>query len=323
MKELNISYLWCHDNVKEFIIPKIIESYFSFKINWCKPNKAEILIVGNFRKYKKFYEYFNKKTYIQKFLKDIEFSKNKFFKIKNKKIILFYNVENERIDNTKYDFVIGSDFNYNNTDNYMRIPTWKNYINWDHLKLRVSSLNSLNAVRFGNHYNLFEMMKPQGELFLSKRKNICCFFTHVSEPRKSMIRVIENYFKIDGYGKYFDSKIKNHNSSNFSKLEIFKNYFANFCPENEIFPGWYTEKVPDAFLGKTLPITWSDQNIENDFNKLSFINLNDNLGNLDEIFLELRSEEFLKKFSKEPLLLKEINLNNEIKFVEKMLNNFR
>jgi hypothetical protein len=281
------------------------------------------LIICNFIKYKKIFEYLNKKPYIQKFLRNIKLSKKKFLKIKKKKIILFYNVENERIDNTKYDYVIGSDFNYNNDENYLRIPTWKNYINWDHLGLRVSPLDTLNAVRFGNHYNLLEMMKPQGDLFLSKKKNICSFFTHISEPRKSMIKVIKNYFKLDGYGKYFDSKIKNHNSSNFSKLEIFKNYFANFCPENEIFPGWYTEKVPDAFLGKTLPITWTDQNIETDFNKLSFININNNLDNLDEIFLELRSEEFLKKFSNQPLLINKINLNNEIKFVEKLLNHFR
>ena len=79
MKELNISYLWCHDNVKEFIIPKIIESYFSFKINWCKPDKAEILIIGNYRKYKKIYEYFNKKTKIQKFLKNMDLLKKKIF----------------------------------------------------------------------------------------------------------------------------------------------------------------------------------------------------------------------------------------------------
>ena len=29
-----------------------------------------------------------------------------------------------------------------------------------------------------------------------------------------------------------------------------EDFTINYCPENEIFPGWYTEKIPDAFLGK-------------------------------------------------------------------------
>ena len=323
MKKLNISHIWCHDNIKEYIVPKIIESYFSFKINWCKPDEAEILFVGNFRKYKKLYQYLDQKIYIKKFIKKLELSKKNFLKNKKKQIVIFYSVENDRIDHEKYDYIIGSDYNYNNSEKYIRIPTWKNYINWHHLKLNVSPSNTLNAVRFGSHYNLFEMLQPQGDLFIKKKKDICCFFSHISEPRNSMIKLIKNHFNLDGYGKYFDNKIKNHNSSNFIKQEIFKNYFANFCPENEIFPGWYTEKVPDAFLGRTLPITWCDQNIKNDFNKLSFININKNLENISETLLELKSEEFLKKFSKQPLLLKEIDLNKEIKFVETILNNFR
>ena len=100
-----------------------------------------------------------------------------------------------------------------------------------------------------------------------------------------------------------------------------KNYFSNFCAENELYPGWYTEKVPDAFLGETLAITWADQRIEYDFNKKAFINLNNyNISDLDKLLIELKSNEFLKRFLDEPLIINKLDIDNEIEFTKKILN---
>tara|TARA_B100000242_G_C42902900_1_gene418731 strand:+ start:164 stop:478 length:315 start_codon:yes stop_codon:yes gene_type:complete len=102
-----------------------------------------------------------------------------------------------------------------------------------------------------------------------------------------------------------------------------EDFTINYCPENEIFPGWYTEKIPDAFLGKNIPLTWADTNISNDFNNNCFINLNSfNSDELDNLFTELQSNEYLSKFLKEPLLIKNINLEKEIKFCETILKKF-
>ena len=84
-----------------------------------------------------------------------------------------------------------------------------------------------------------------------------------------------------------------------------KNYAFNLCPHNSLFPGYYEEKVPDAYLSKCLPITWADQNIDYDFNPRSFVNLieytKDNYASLIE---NLKSESFLKKFIDKPLFIK-------------------
>ena len=77
------------------------------------------------------------------------------------------------------------------------------------------------------------------------------------------------------------------------KKDILENYFANFCPENDIYPGWYTEKVIDSYLCHTLPITWADVNINKFFNTNCFINLNlIDPKNYDEIFDNLKDEKF-------------------------------
>jgi hypothetical protein len=136
-----------------------------------------------------------------------------------------------------------------------------------------------------------------------------------------MYSIISKNLTIDGYGPYFDKKIKNHNDSKLSKKEILKKYAFNLCPENSLFPGYYTEKVPEAFLCKSLPFSWMDNNVNFDFNEKSFINLlNYSKDNYLEIIHLLKDDSFLKKFISEPLLLKEPNLENEISFVKKIIN---
>jgi hypothetical protein len=156
-------------------------------------------------------------------------------------------------------------------------------------------------------------MAPIGTEFLKKEKKICIFSSHLNEPRKSILDKFSENFQVDGYGPFFNKNIKNHNSSNIIKKEILKNYAFNLCPENSLYPGYYTEKIPEAFLGKSLPLTWTDNNVNVDFNEKSFVNLlNHAKDNYSEISYLLKDEDFLKKFTKEPLLLNKPNLDNEI-----------
>jgi hypothetical protein len=65
-----------------------------------------------------------------------------------------------------------------------------------------------------------------------------------------------------------------------------------------------------------------DSSVNLDFNKESFVNLKDYLkSNYDQIIELLKDEFFLKKFTKEPLLLNKPDLKAETLFVEKILEN--
>ena len=116
-------------------------------------------------------------------------------------------------------------------------------------------------------------MRPQGNTFLNKDRKMCLITSHLNEPRKSMYEIFSKKFTVDGYGPYFDGQISNHNLSNFTKKNILEKYAFNLCPENNLYPGYYSEKIPDAFMAKCLPISWADSNINYDFNENSFINL--------------------------------------------------
>jgi hypothetical protein len=322
MRTVKASYIWGHEDFKYLLIPRILQSFFNIKLVWTTPQNCDLLLVGPYKKYKLIKKKFlsSNNIFFNNVISSLE--KGLFFR-KYKPLSIFYSRENERIFDKKENFKIGTDYNYFDDESYLRIPIWKDFIDWSHLELSACPITFLNARRFGSHYNLLDLTNPQGIDFIKKPKNLCCFFSYLTEPRKSLISRIRRNFVIDGYGKAFNEKIKNHNESNFLKKDVLKNYFGNFCPENSLYPGWYTEKVPDAFISKSLPITWADQNISNDFNIKSFINLNDyNLDQIKDLFDELKNENFLLKFSKEPLLLTEPNLDQEIAFVKRIVNNF-
>ena len=136
-----------------------------------------------------------------------------------------------------------------------------------------------------------------------------------------MYNIFSKDFIVDGYGAHFNKQIKHHNNEYPSKKEVLKNYAFNLCPENSLYPGYYTEKVPEAFLSKSLPISWMDNNVNIDFNEKSFINLlNYTKDNYSEIISLLKEDDFLKKFAEEPLIINEPHLTIETKFIKKILD---
>ena len=78
---------------------------------------------------------------------------------------------------------------------------------------------------------------------------------------------------VDGMGSYFDLTIKDHHRSGFFKKDILENYAFNLCPENGIYSGYVTEKIPESFAAGCLPVTYADEMTVIDFNPKAFINL--------------------------------------------------
>jgi hypothetical protein len=81
------------------------------------------------------------------------------------------------------------------------------------------------------------------------------------------------------------------------------------------------QNVCDAFCSDSLAVTWTDRYIDCEYNKDAFINLIDYQNdNFVEIIKLLKDDVFLKKFTKEPLLKNQPNLEKEISFVKDLLN---
>ena len=334
MKILKVSHIWTSgiNHIMSSLIFNLIKKLSNRNLVFVQPGDADLLFIGCYNLdtiSNRIYRGISRRLKSNAIKELIESYQQSILFRRSQPIKIFYATENFRNNAIKADFSITWDLGINR-ENHLRLPMWKENIDWSKYGILRDSEFFLenkkykfdNVLRFGDFYNLSELTQPQGKYFLNK-KNICIFTTYLNEPRKSMYEEFSKHFIVDGYGKYFSSNIKSHNDSNFNKKEVMKNYAFNLCPHNTIYPGLYEEKVPEAFLGRCLPITWSDQNIDYDFNPRAFINLNDHIkDNFKEIIYFLKQKEFLERYTEEPLFLSEPNLDNEIKFVKKIIDCF-
>jgi alpha(1,3/1,4) fucosyltransferase len=318
VNNIKISFLWS-ENIKQSILFCLINSLSKKKIEIVPPANADLLILGpydhsSFKR--RCFNILNKRTkYLNEKFPNLDiYSLNRSYK----PIRLFVSSENYVPIDFKYDFSITCSLGIVD-DNHLRFPVWKDDIDWSYEGFYRE--NSSNSNRYGSLYNINDLIKPQGKNFMEKKKNFCLFSSHLREPRKSLFTQINKSFLVDGFGPYFNKNLLNHNNNKFKKKDIMKDYAFNLCPENSLYPGYYTEKIPDAFLGKCLPVSWVDQNVDVDFNKKAFINMldytKDNYATMCEL---LKDDIFLKKFIPEPLCFSKPNLDKEKKFINKIIS---
>lgn len=192
-------------------------------------------------------------------------------------------------------------------------------VDWSH-----EGINGNCNPRYGQLLSIKRMQAPLGTEFLGRTQKAALITSHLLEPRQTLYEAVNDAVGVSGYGPHFDSLIKNHNSSNFTKKAILEKFAFNLCPENDIYPGYYTEKIPESFASGTLPLSWTDSNVCFDFNPASFINLEpmarENYLRLPEL---LRSHNFLNSFACQPLLLNTPSLESAKNFIRQMLEEAR
>jgi len=332
MKELHIALCWTNWDFQNSLIFSLIKKLSKRKIIITKPYKADLVIYGSYNwndTLKKLNVYSllrnkfsrNKKiiSFIDKY--EMRLINRSFFNRSYKPLTLHYITEPQRNDSLKTDFVISQNLGVQ-SDRHLYDGNWKESCDWKHEGIERPITQY--PLRNGKFININDLIIPQKKEFLSKPKKICFITTHLPEPKKTFYEVFSNHFIVDGYGYCFEknfNKKKEVHYRKVSKIEIMKNYAFNLCPENSIHPGYTSDRVLTAFIGKCLPITWVDQNINYEFNPKAFVNLNDHFqDNFVSIINNLKDDNFLIQFSKEPLLLKRPNLEKEIKFVEKILS---
>lgn len=323
MKKIKIASLWnATVNLNSSLIVNLIKFITNKEIEFVKIKDCDILIIGPYEQQSVLS--IAKRRVANKILKNDSIKKNYpnldiyLLKRKFSPLKIYLSFENYQFPNVKYDYAVTSCMGIND-ENHLRLPLWKELIDWSNTGI-IRATDDF-AKRFYRYYDLEAMVIPSPNSFLDKERKFCMITSHLSEPRKSIFNKFSRKFKVDGYGPCFNKNIKDHFSNPIKKIDILKNYAFNLCPENSLYPGYYTEKIPEAFLGGCLPISWTDQNVKYDFNTNSFINLLDYSHNsYEEIIDKLNDDLFLKKFIDQPLLLKKPNLDNEIKFVKKIID---
>ena len=220
---------------------------------------------------------------------------------------IFFTGENTRPNFEECDFSISFDFDDYGGRN-IRIPLWYWYIDW----FGVGSYDNPDYLIPVNYlYEPNEFSKKEKVKFCS------AVYSNPVSIRNDFVNRLNIYKKVDCFGKV--PGFYNLLDGERQKLDIISNYKFNICFENSSYPGYYTEKLLQAKISGCVPIYYSDENVQNDFNKNSFL-LYNNLDELIDKVIELDNNNLLYNQIKDhSLFLNKIDFNIIIKKISNII----
>lgn len=269
-KTIRIACLGTPSDYRTSLVPLIIQS-LGYKIDWVSPVWADLLIYGSFYDVSAPRLRWLPRSWRSKAGQWVDWVEKELSKRRLPPVTLFHTAENLRHDHIQADFAISHDLNVN-SERHFRLPYWMEVIDWSHEGI-VGNKNP----RYGELLKLERLQAPLGDQFLRRPQKAVLITSHLREPRASCYELIKKHIPIDGMGSYFDPTIRDHHRSGFLKKKILENYAFNLCPENGIYPGYVTEKIPEAFAAGCLPITCVDEAASVDFNLNAVMNLRKNI----------------------------------------------
>ena len=130
-------------------------------------------------------------------------------------------------------------------------------------------------------YDLDALFEARNAEALHAQKSRFCAFVY-SNPRASarieFMRKLSRYKRVDSGGGLLNNigwRVEN-------KIEFMRPYKFSISFENSSWPGYVTEKLPEALAANTVPIYWGSPLVEHDFNPRAFVNCHA-FRNLDEV----------------------------------------
>jgi hypothetical protein len=291
MKSIRIATLGTPSDYRLGLVPIIAQS-LGYAITWTDVSQAELLIIGSFTPDPK-----KPLRWYPKPLRPIIQALASTTKRQYMPLRLFHTFENLRHNHREADYALSFDLAVD-SPKHLRYPYWMEMMDWSHAGI-VGNTNP----RFGRLLTIARLQQPLGRAFLERTPSALFFSSHLREPRTTLLRALESCIPVLKSGPYFDESITDHHRSGFTKYERLQEVAFNLCPENGMYPGYYTEKIPEAFDAGCLPITWCDPNVAVDFNPRALLNLAPMMHtDFAELSERLRSKTFLESFASEALL---------------------
>ena len=188
MNTLKISFFAVHDvlDVQDSVFFHLLKNTSKKKIEIVSADKADILIVGPYDSFSAKKLFLNKISNKEIFKKFLDYFPNLdiySFSRKYKPLRVFLSSENIHANLPKYDYSFHHDLGIFH-DKHFRFPVWKDNIDWSHEG--INREHNLASRRFGCFWKLDDLLKPQGESFLNKKKKMCFITSHMIEPKMSI-----------------------------------------------------------------------------------------------------------------------------------------
>ena len=147
--------------------------------------------------------------------------------------------------------------------------------------------------------------------FIEKKSGFVSAF--INNPHPMRLRAIDslsNIGKVDLFGRSVNNYVKD-------KTGTASSYWFNLCFENDLYPGYITEKILEAWISKTIPLYWGYDEAKI-LNPHAFVNLK-NFNSLED-FVVFVSELYLDKdrmveMISQPLFKNQFDYNEIVNFL--------
>jgi len=208
----------------------------------------------------------------------------------NSKRRIWYTGENVRVPfEADFDGYLSFDPSDENLNNAY-LPLWMLSVGWFR--------NSRNLGRIGSNTHIDHLISGR-KLMEPKTKVVCAFVGNPEPIRLRTIREFSSVFEVDVFGAYYGKFIK-------SKMDVAPQYRFSLSFENDLYPGYVTEKLAEAYLSGNVPIYRGlfDSNSEIKFNPKSFLNFID-FKSTDDIcnYIASMNESSYEEMYSQPLIL--------------------
>jgi hypothetical protein len=199
---------------------------------------------------------------------------------------IWYTGENLRPPFLEYDLCLSYDPNDVFTNNYY-FPIWYLKMDW--------GLSSTSRRR-----NPADYLLPRK--LLGNNDFACIFSSYVDPQRARIIDAVEQATPVEKFGLAWGNYVPDKNS-------LASNYGIQICPENDVYPGYITEKLFEAYDCGNVPV-WIGSDLHGHFNPDAIIDVtNKSYEDIVDYMTDLIMEDKLTQKRNEPLLKKIPNLD--------------
>ena len=174
---------------------------------------------------------------------------------------IFYTGENQRP--WEYNCHFALSFEHLDGPNFYRLPLYVIY-DWDNQ-------------RKGIPYSKTCHRKPED---IAEKTDFCSFVVRNGgcQKRNEFFSKLNKYKNVTSAGPLFNNTgyiLEYGDKAMESKLAWLPKFKFNMCFENSSWPGYTTEKLYEALVGKTIPIYWGSPTAALDFNPKAFLSWHD------------------------------------------------
>ena len=214
---------------------------------------------------------------------------------KNAIVNIFYTGENERPPFGNWDAYLSFDLHdYQGKNAYL--PLW-----W----ITCTDIAGPNTAPYLNEPVSVNSLMTKREVNFDKRSKFCVAFIGKAYPfRMQALNLISSIKNVEVYGAIARKDVS-------SKFKASKDFRFVFAFENDLFPGYVTEKVIEAWATGAIPLYWGSDPL-NYINPKAIINLNDFdsfqdfLGRVAEVN---ENKTLWEEIASQPILQKKPDLN--------------